>query len=338
MAAENNLTEKFAKAQSIDFVEQFGKSIKKLLEMLKIERRMTLPVGATIKTYSSKVTLDGTKVAKGDIIPLSKVETTEGDPIELAWDKKRKAVAIEDIQAYGFEQAVSKTDTELLRELQKEIKKNFFAQLAKGTTSVSGVGLQGAMAKAWGGVAGKFEDDDVRELQKEIKKNFFAQLAKGTTSVSGVGLQGAMAKAWGGVAGKFEDDDVTTIAFVNPTDVADYLATAQITVQTAFGLRYVENFLGVDVAIMSTSVPAKTLYATASDNLCLAQANMAGSEIAKAFDFTTDETGIIGVTHDVNKQRLTAETVTASATVLFAERLDGIVKATITEAAAAAKA
>ena len=291
MAAENNLTEKFAKAQSIDFVEQFGKSIKKLLEMLKIERRMTLPVGATIKTYSSKVTLDGTKVAKGDIIPLSKVETTEGDPIELAWDKKRKAVAIEDIQAYGFEQAVSKTDTELLR-----------------------------------------------ELQKEIKKNFFAQLAKGTTSVSGVGLQGAMAKAWGGVAGKFEDDDVTTIAFVNPTDVADYLATAQITVQTAFGLRYIENFLGVDVAIMSTSVPAKTLYATASDNLCLAQANMAGSEIAKAFDFTTDETGIIGVTHDVNKQRLTAETVTASATVLFAERLDGIVKATITEAAAAAKA
>ena len=291
MAAENNLTEKFAKAQSIDFVEQFGKSIKKLLEMLKIERRMTLPVGATIKTYSSKVTLDGTKVAKGDIIPLSKVETTEGDPIELAWDKKRKAVAIEDIQAYGFEQAVSKTDTELLR-----------------------------------------------ELQKEIKKNFFVQLAKGTTSVSGVGLQGAMAKAWGGVAGKFEDDDVTTIAFVNPTDVADYLATAQITVQTAFGLRYVENFLGVDVAIMSTSVPAKTLYATASDNLCLAQANMAGSEIAKAFDFTTDETGIIGVTHDVNKQRLTAETVTASATVLFAERLDGIVKATITEAAAAAKA
>lgn len=291
MAAENNLTEKFAKAQSIDFVEQFGKSIKKLLEMLKIERRMTLPVGATIKTYSSKVTLDGTKVAKGDIIPLYKVETTEGDPIELAWDKKRKAVAIEDIQAYGFEQAVSKTDTELLR-----------------------------------------------ELQKEIKKNFFAQLAKGTTSVSGVGLQGAMAKAWGGVAGKFEDDDVTTIAFVNPTDVADYLATAQITVQTAFGLRYVENFLGVDVAIMSTSVPAKALYATASDNLCLAQANMAGSEIAKAFDFTTDETGIIGVTHDVNKQRLTAETVTASATVLFAERLDGIVKATITEAAAAAKA
>ena len=184
----------------------------------------------------------------------------------------------------------------------------------------------------------KTDTELLRELQKEIKKNFFAQLAKGTTSVSGVGLQGAMAKAWGGVAGKFEDDDVTTIAFVNPTDVADYLATAQITVQTAFGLRYVENFLGVDVAIMSTSVPAKTLYATASDNLCLAQANMAGSEIAKAFDFTTDETGIIGVTHDVNKQRLTAETVTASATVLFAERLDGIVKATITAAAAAAKA
>ena len=288
MTIEQNITTKLAKAQSIDMAEQFGKSIKKLIKMLKLERTIVMPVGSTIKTYKSTVTLDGTKVEPGDIIPLSKVEATPGTPIELAWDKKRKAVAAEDIQKYGFEQAISNTDTKLLR-----------------------------------------------EIQKGIKKAFFDQLGTGTTKVSGAGLQGAMAKAWGAVAEKFEDDDVTTIAFVNPTDVSDYLASAKITVQTAFGLKYIENFMGVDVAVISTGVPAKKVYATAADNLILAYASMSGGEISKAFDFTTDETGLIGVTHDVNKQRLTAETVTASAMALFAERLDGIVESTISAAVGA---
>lgn len=284
MTAEANLTTKLAKAQSIDMTNQFGQSIKKLIKMLKLERTIVMPVGSTIKTYKSTVTLDGATVEPGDIIPLSKVETTPGDPVELKWDKKRKAVAAEDIQKYGFEQAISNTDIKLLR-----------------------------------------------EIQKKIKEAFFNQLKAGTTQVTGAGLQGAMAKVWGGVAEKFEDDEVTAIAFVNPADVADYLATAKITVQTAFGLKYVENFMGVDVAVISTGVPAKTVYATAADNLILAYANMSAGEIAKAFDFTTDETGLIGVTHDINKTRLTAETVTASAMVLFAERLDGIVKATVGE-------
>lgn len=283
---ENNLTTKLAKAQSIDMVNTFGKSIAKLLKMLKLEDKIVLPVGSTIKTYTSTVTLDGSSVEPGAVIPLSKVESVPGPTIELVWDKKRKAVAAEDIQKYGFEQAITETDSKLLR-----------------------------------------------ELQKNVKKAFFAQLGKGTTQVTGVGLQGAIAKAWGSVAEKFEDDDVTTIAFVNPLDVADYLAKANITVQTAFGLKYVENFLGADVAVISTGVTAKTVFATASGNLKLAYASMSSGEMAKAFDFTTDETGLIGVMHDVNKTRLTAETVTASAMVLYAERLDGIVKVTITEGA-----
>lgn len=290
MAQLENLTEKLVKVQSIDYVEIFGQSIQKLKDMLKIEREIKLPIGSTIKTYVSTVTLDGTKVAKGDIIPLSKVERKEGDPIELEWNKKRKAVAAEDVQKYGFENAIATTDKLLLK-----------------------------------------------EQQKEVKKSFFAQLAKGTTTVTGTGLQASFAQAWGSVATKFEDDDISTIAFVNPMDVADYLATANITVQEAFGLRYIENFMGVDVAVISTSVPAKTLYATAADNLVLAYADLASGELAKVFDFVMDETGIIGVTHDIDKTRLTAETVTASATVLFAERLDGIVKVTIKAAGEAGK-
>ncbi|WP_066924682.1 hypothetical protein [Murdochiella massiliensis] len=282
MTAENNLTEKMVKAQSIDFVETFGKQLQSLFDMLGVERKVGLTAGSTIKTYKSSVTLNGTKVAKGDIIPLSQVKVEDGDPIELSWDKKRKAVAVEDIQKYGFEQAINVTDQKLLREIQKGVRNSLFAYLEKGTGKATGDGLQGAIAQGWGQVQVAFEDDAVR-----------------------------------------------TVVFANPLDVADYLAKAQITIQTAFGLNYVENFLGADVVVLSSAITKGKLYATAAENLVFAYAVVAGGEIGKAFDFTTDETGIIGVTKDVNKQRLTAETIALSGTALYAERLDGVVVVTI---------
>lgn len=283
MAAETNLTTVLTKAQSIDFANQFGQQVGKLVDLLGVQRKMPLSAGSTINTYTSSVTLDGTVVAKGDIIPLSEVKLEPGDPISLVWDKKRKAVAVEDVQTYGFDQAINRTDNALLRELQKGIRSKLIAQLAAGTGTTTGAGLQAALAKAWGKVQVAFEDDDVR-----------------------------------------------TIAFVNTMDVADYLGTAQITMQNAFGLNYVENFLGVDVVVITSLVTAGTFYATAADNLVLAYANISGGEIDRAFDFVVDATGLIGVTHDINKQRLTAETITLSGIVLFAERLDGVIKGTIT--------
>jgi len=284
MTAEANLTTVLTKAQSIDFANQFGKQVGKLVDLLGVQRKIQLNAGSTINTYTSSVTLDGTVVAKGAVIPLSEVELEPGPAISLTWDKKRKAVAVEDVQAYGFEQAINRTDNELLRELQKGLRSKLIAQLAAGTGTATGAGMQAALANAWGKVGTAFEDDEVK-----------------------------------------------TIAFINTMDLADYLGNAQITVQTAFGLSYIENFLGIDVTIVTPLITKGTFYATAADNLVLAYANVSGGEINRAFDFVTDATGLIGVTHDINKQRLTAETITLTGMVLFAERLDGVIKGTITE-------
>lgn len=278
-----NLTENLAKARSIDFVEIFGNSITSLLAMLGVQRKMPMPIGTVVDTYVSTVTLENGEVAKGEIIPLSKVELKKGTPIELKFDKHRKAVAVEDVQKFGFDHAIQMTDSKL-----------------------------------------------IKELQKDLRGKFFEQLKTGTGTAKGVGLQGALAQAWGTVQTVFEDDGVTTIAFVNPMDIADYLAKANITVQNAFGINYVEDFLGVNIVVISPQITAKTLYATAADNLCFAYPIVNGGEIAKAgFDFTTDETGVIGVTHDIDKQRLTAETVTLSGGALYAEKLNGVIKVTI---------
>lgn len=172
----------------------------------------------------------------------------------------------------------------------------------------------------------------LREIQKGVRTDFFTFLGTGTGTASATNLQGAFAQAWGKIQVLFEDDAAQTIAFVNPLDIADYIANAELSVQTAFGLQYVQNFAGVDTVIINSSVPKGTVYATAPENIVLAYVQLTGGEIGKAFDFTTEELGLIGVTHDVEKKNLTAETVALSGVKLFAERLDGVVKVTIAPA------
>lgn len=288
-AAEPNLTRDLGAALSIDFSERFGQRFKTLNELLGIQRILPMASGTVLKTYTSSVTLDGTVVAPGDIIPLSEVVMEDGPTQELAWDKKRKAVPMEDIQKYGFERAITMTDSKL-----------------------------------------------INEIQKVVRSKLLAQLDTGTGTATGEGLQMTMAQNWAAVSTKFSEDDVEVISFINPFDAADYLGSANITTQAAFGMTYVENFLNNKVVFMHGDIPQGTIYSTAADNLVTAYALMSGGEIGKAFDFTTDDTGLIGVTHDINKQRLQAETITAYGIVLFAERIDGVIKGTITAPVAGA--
>lgn len=172
----------------------------------------------------------------------------------------------------------------------------------------------------------------LKEIQKGIRTDLFTFLATGTGTATAETLQGAFAQAWGKVQVLFEDDAAQTVTFVNPMDIADHLAKADLSVQTAFGLQYVQNFAGVDLVIINSSVPQGTVYATSPENIVLAYVQITGGEINKAFDFTTDQSGYIGVTHDIQKQNLTAETVALSGVKLFAERLDGVVKVSIVPA------
>lgn len=173
------------------------------------------------------------------------------------------------------------------------------------------------------------------DVQKGIRGDFFTFLATGTGTATGVGFQAALAQAWGQLQVKFEDDSIEAVYFMNPLDVADYLAKAQITLQTAFGMTYVENFLGLGTVIFDSKVPKGTIYATAKDNIVLYYIPVNGADLGEAFDFTSDQTGLIGIHETPDYTNMTASDTVVSGIVLFAERLDGIIKSTITEAEAA---
>ena len=170
------------------------------------------------------------------------------------------------------------------------------------------------------------------DVQKSIRTQFVTFLGTGTATATGEGLQAALANAWGKMQVLFEDDAVQAVYFINPLDVADYLGKANITVQTAFGLNYVENFLGLGTVIMTGAITQGTFYATAAENIVCYYINVnEANGLGEAFSFTTDpETGMIGIHEDGNYTRMQEETVAISGITLFAERLDGVIKGTIT--------
>lgn len=169
------------------------------------------------------------------------------------------------------------------------------------------------------------------DVQKSIRKDFFTFLGTGTGTATGAGLQAALAQTWGKLQTLFEDDDIQAVHFINPLDIADYLATATITTQTAFGMTYIEDFLGMGKVFMNSSVPKGTIYSTAQDNLVLYYVPVNGADLNEAFSFTSDETGYIGIHEEPDYTNMTASDTVVNGMTLFAERLDGVVKTTITE-------
>ena len=172
-------------------------------------------------------------------------------------------------------------------------------------------------------------DRMLRDVQKAIRTDLFAFLATGTGSANGVDMQSALAQAWGQLQVKFEDDAIQAVYFVNPLDIADYLGAAQITTQTAFGMTYVEDFLGLGTVIMNASVPKGKIYATAKENLVVYYIPVNGADLGEAFDFTSDETGYIGIHETPDYTNMTASDTVVNGMVFFAERIDGVVVGTI---------
>ena len=283
MAEANTIVKNdVARVRMVDFNYQFTGNLNKFMEILGVTRKIAVQEGTTLKALKVTGELESGAVAEGELIPLSHYQTQEVPMGEAVLGKWRKATTAEAILKGGYDQAVGATTDKL-----------------------------------------------VKDVQKKIRSDFFAQLANGTGSATGATLQPALADAWGKLQVLFEDDAVDTVYFLNPADVATYLGTAQITMQTAFGLNYVENFLGLGTVILSAGVPAGKFYATAKENVITYFINVASGDIASAFNLTTDETGYIGINEYANESHAQVEDLIMSGVTFFAERIDGVVVGTI---------
>lgn len=175
-------------------------------------------------------------------------------------------------------------------------------------------------------------DGMIRDVQNVVRSDFFTFLGTGGGAATGNTLQATLAQTWGQLQTLFEDNAIQTAYFINPLDIADYLATAQITTQTAFGMTYIENFLGMGTVFMNSSVPKGKVYATAKNNLILYFIPVNGADLGEAFSFTSDELGLIGIHEVPDYTNMTASDTVVSGVTLFAENIDGVVVGTIGDA------
>lgn len=172
-------------------------------------------------------------------------------------------------------------------------------------------------------------DKMLSDIQKTIRAKFATFLATGTGTASGADFQSALADAWGQLQILFEDTSISTVYLMNPLDVSAYLGAANITMQTAFGMSYIENFLGLGTVILLSDVPKGKIFATAKENLVGYYIPTNGADLGEAFQFTSDETGLIGIHEEADYTNMTASDTVINGLTLFAERLDGVVVATI---------
>ena len=150
-------------AREMDFVTRFGDNWEALRNILGIMRPIRKTPGTSLVSYTADVTLESGTVGPGDVIPYSKATITQAAKADLTIEKYAKAVPIEDVNKYGAEIAVEKSDDAFLTKLQNVVLTKFYNFLKTGTLTKTATTWQDALAKAQGEVLNKFAT-----MQKDV--------------------------------------------------------------------------------------------------------------------------------------------------------------------------
>ena len=280
-------------AREMDFVTRFGDNWEALRNILGIMRPIRKTPGTSLVSYTAEIALESGTVGPGKVIPYSKATITQAAKADLTIEKYAKAVPIEDVNKYGAEIAVEKSDDAFLTKLQNVVLSKFYTFLNTGTLTGTASTWQAALAKAQGEVLNKFAT-----LQKEVTE---------------------------------------IVGFANILDAYDYLGAADITVQNAFGLTYIKNFMGYGTLFLlpAAQVERGKVLATPVENIDLYYIDPGDSEFARlGLNYTTQgETNLIGFHAQGNYSTAVGESYALMGMALWAEYLDGIAKITVSASA-----
>ncbi len=125
------------------------------------------------------------------------------------------------------------------------------------------------------------------ELLSKVLEEFYAFARTGTLKPEGAtDFQMGVALAIGAVKNKFKTmrkDGSRVVVFVNTMDAYRYLGVANISVQSAFGIDYLKNFMGAETMILAgdNDIPAGTIIAIPVSNIVDYYADPSSSAFAR---------------------------------------------------------
>ena len=298
MAAKTNII----KASDIDgalsqeFIRNFKGDYDRLAEILGIFGVSTRAAGTALYQYTvsgslnnsaSDGTSSGTAYVEGEEVALSKYTVSKSSIGDLSPVPYRKMTTAKAILLDGYEKAVLATDNKMIAQIRAQLISQFFTFLATGTGRPD-------------------EGATVNTLQKA--------LAYGDAA-----LENAMETNGDNADGAF-------VHFISRNDAADYLASANITTQTLFGMTYIENFLGVERVFLTNKIAAGTVYVTPAANIHAYGIDF-GELSQGGLVYQVEANGLIGVAHKGAYDYASAETNVMTGLQLVPEVLDYIVKA-----------
>ena len=150
-------------AREIDFVTRFGDNWDALRNIMGIMRPIRKAAGTSLVSYTASVALESGAVGAGEVIPYSKATIVQSTKQDLTIEKYAKAVPIEDVNTYGAEIAIEKSDDAFLTQLQNTVLGKFYTFLNTGSLTGNATTWQAALAKAQGLVIDKFAT-----MQKDV--------------------------------------------------------------------------------------------------------------------------------------------------------------------------
>ena len=189
---------------------------------------------------------------------------------------------------------------------------------------------------------GMTDEEFKQQLIDVILADMYNALLAGTLTSEETTFQMAVAMAIGRVKDKFKKmhKNATGVAvFANTLDVYSYLGGAQITVQTAFGMDYVEKFLGADVLFFSSEIPQGRVIATPINNMKIYYVDPGDSEFAQiGLAYTADpEVPYIGFHTEGNYRRAQSEDYALMGIKIFFEYVDAVAVITVADSPELAK-
>lgn len=177
----------------------------------------------------------------------------------------------------------------------------------------------------------KSDDAFLNKLQNLVTSEFYTFLLDDTSAMTGSysTWKMAVAMAIGKVRNKFQsmDRDVTdVVVFVNTLDAYEYLGGTDVTVQTAFGLSYIENFLGAKTMILSDRITSGKVIAIPTDNIVLYYVDPSNADFERlGLSYRTDgDTNLIGFHAQGNYGTAVGESFAIMGITLWAEFADGV--------------
>lgn len=182
----------------------------------------------------------------------------------------------------------------------------------------------------------KSDDAFLHELQSNVMTRFFTFLNTGSLASNEATWQRALAMAKGNVINKFNSLRKTVsnvVGFANVLDFYSYLGDATVTVQTQFGLSYVQNFMGYSTLFLLSApdIAQGTVIAVPVENIDMYYADPGDSEYAQlGLNYTVQgETNLIGFHANGNYSTAVGESFALMGIALWAEYLDGIAVVTV---------